>query len=305
MNTNPLVSVIVPTYNRASVLMEAVESVLAQTYPHLELLVVDDGSTDDTLERLQKIRDERLRVIRATHHGAAAARNKGLSEAKGELIGFCDSDDLWVPEKLAWQVNYLEEHREIGLVYGDVMSFRGEDVETPSYFKERPPLQGGVFLELLQKNFIPNVSVLVRKNCLDQVGYFNEDLKTSEDYELWLRFCARFQVGFVSRVLVKVRRHAGNITSDDHSTCLNHLTVLNSMKKNFAGEIPKSVLRKAYARTYRHMGYNHLLHRRFGEARGALFQSFQFDPFSLATYRYGAAALLPGKILTRLLEVTK
>ena len=297
----PLVSVIMPTYDRAAVVKEAVESVLRQTYLHLELLVIDDGSTDDTLERLNQISDKRLRVILANHRGAASARNQGLKEAKGEFIGFCDSDDLWVPEKLVWQVDYLAKHPEAGLVYGDVMSFRGGKIETPSYFKERAPRDGQVFFDMIEKNFIPNVSILVRKACLDEVGSFNESLKTSEDYELWLRFCQRFQVGHVEEVLVKVRRHSGNITSDDQTTCENHLAVLNSVKSRFKGRIPKSVMHKAYARTYRHMGYNHLLHRRFKESQWALLQSLQFDPFSPATYRYWAASLLPKKILNGLL----
>ena len=297
----PLVSVIMPTYDRAAVLMEAVESVLRQTYPHLELLVIDDGSTDDTLERLNKIEDGRLRVILANHRGAASARNRGLKEARGEFIGFCDSDDLWVAEKLTWQVDYLRKHPEASLVYGDAASFRDGKIEIRSYFKERTPSQGDAFPALLQKNFIPSGSVLMRKVCLDEIGYFNESLKTSEDYELWLRFCLRFQVSYVSKVLVKVRRHSGNITSDDQTTCENHLAVLNSVKSRLQNRVPKSVMRKAYARTYRHMGYNHLLHRRFKESQWALLQSLQLDPFSPSTYRYWAASLLPKKILNGLL----
>ena len=302
---DPLVSIIIPTYNRAAIVTNAIKSVLEQTYQNFEILVVDDGSIDATQSTLAKIKDKRVKLISASHGGAAAARNIGLKTAQGEYIGFCDSDDLWIASKLELQINYFKQNPDVDLVFGDVVSLRGKKIETASYFGERKPHAGHVFNQLLQYNFIPNVSVLVRKSCLDQIGYFNEELKTSEDYELWLRFCLHYKVSYISEMVVQVLRHDGNITMDDQTTYSNHLSVLDLMAKKFGTLISKSALQKAYGRTYRNLTYSHILNRRWSQARTTIVQSFKHDSFSIATWRYLFVLGLPINLLNALLDHRK
>jgi len=297
------VSVIIPTWNRAATIVDAVKSVLAQTYTHLEVIVVDSGSTDNTCELLKPFVDGKtVRLIKSEHWGAAAARNVGLAHAKGELIGFCDSDDMWLPKKLELQVALMERHPEIGLAYTDGMVVRGARIETPSYFSQRPPHRGMVFHDLLEQNFIPNVSVVVKKRCLNEIGGFDERVSTSEDYALWLRFCHRFQVGYVNEVLVKVHRHDENLTRDDGLVFQNHLKTLDAVRNDSVVEIPGSVLRRAYANTYRKMGYHFLLRKQFSLAKKVLRKSWAKDPLSLLTYRYLGALMLPQRLLNGILD---
>ena len=302
MSSHTDVSVIIPTYNRATLVAEAVESILAQTYDELEVIVVDDGSTDETPSVLEEYvrRDDRVRSIRQNNRGVAAARNAGLAHAKGTLMSFCDSDDLWLPNKLERQVAYLQQHPDAGLVFSDVMSVQGDQTETPSYFAERPPYAGLVFPALLERNFIPTSSVVVRKRCLDAVGGFDGSLAPSEDYDLWLRVCQRFPVGYVPEVLVKVRRHAGNLTHDERTGYRTHLAVLDRVTAQYGKQLPSGVVRRAYACTYFHMGYGEFTHARLKEAREAWVMSLRYDPICMKTYGYLAAASLPRPIVRQL-----
>ena len=207
-----------------------------------------------------------------------------------------------MPDKLERQVAHLNQHPEHGLVYGDITAFCDGAVETVSYFAERPPHEGRVFQKLLEQNFITNVTVLVRKSCLEAIGGYDESLRTSEDYELWLRFCREFPVGYVPEVLVKVRRHAGNLTRDDCDTHRDHLLVLDRITARFRGSIPRPLVRQAYAQTYFKLGCGHLRSRRFPLAKEALLQSWRYNPVSWSLYRYLAASMLPEPVLNHLLN---
>ena len=298
------VSVIMPTYNRASFLRGAIVSVLGPTYPSLQLVVVDDGSTDSTARLVDEYvrSDRRVRYVRQAHRGVAAARNAGLESATGQVVGFCDSDDRWMPNKLERQVRCLEDDPEIGLVYSDVRSVSGSVVQVPSYFAERPPHDGWVFLALVEKNFIPTVSVLVRRPHLDIVGRFDESLSSSEDYELWLRFCRRFPAAYVRDVLVTVQRHSGNLTGDAQANYAMHLAVLDRVTTARGNPIPSEVVSRAYANTYFQIGYDYLVQRRFAQAQEALLKSWRYNPASRLVYRYLAASMLPGQVLNAVLD---
>jgi len=298
MRDHPFVSVIIPTYNRAHLIVEAIESVLAQTYRNLEVIVVDDGSTDKTPEVLEHYTglDRRVRLVRQDNRGVAAARNRGLAHTTGELIAFCDSDDLWLPHKLERQVAFLQEHAEVTLVYSDVMSVQDQIVEVPSYFAERPPHAGRVFHALLEMNFIPTSSVVVRKRCLDEVGGFDGRFSPSEDYELWLRVCQREPIGYVPEVLVRLRRFGDNLTSDGQQF-ETHVAVLNRLQVERREVVSTRVLRRAYARTYLQWGYEQLQQRHYAQARASLFRSLRYNPVSWRVYRYLVALALPAGTL--------
>ena len=198
----PAVTVIIPTYNRAGLLPRALGSVLAQTFGDFEVLVVDDGSTDGTADVLAGYDDVRIRYLRqAQNRGVSAARNRGLREARGELVAFLDSDDVWFPDKLALQVERFGELPEsVGLLYGGVENDDGRggrDVRVPTR-------RGGLYGDLLLTNPIHGTSgVMVRRNVVAAVGFFDEAAPAIEDYDYWLRIARLFEVDFVEEPLIR------------------------------------------------------------------------------------------------------
>lgn len=214
-----LVSVIMPAYNAVRHIAESVESVRAQTFGEWELLVVDDGSTDDTRAVVRRFaeEDERVRYVPRTNGGQAAARNTGLAAARGRLIAFLDADDLWLPHKLEAQLAVLEE-KGVDLVYTDGYIFSDEGAEPEEErFHILPGEARGVemFRTLFTSNRIGTLSVLVKRSALDAVGLFDESraFQNCEDYDLWLRL-AKSGASFygVPEKLMRYRRHAAATT---------------------------------------------------------------------------------------------
>jgi glycosyltransferase involved in cell wall biosynthesis len=207
-----LVSVVIPTFNSADYLVQAIQSVLAQTYQDFEIIVVDDASTDHTEEAIRPFAD-RITYLRQERGGPSVARNRAIIQAKGELIAFLDADDLWRPTKLARQFDYLNQHPKACLVYTDFTrgSCPGSNDESRlQVFKARDT---NTFLALLEENFIATPTVMVRRSALAHSGLFDPKLRGSEDLDLWLRLAdpangqnsGRF--GFVNEILVDVRQH--------------------------------------------------------------------------------------------------
>lgn len=195
------VSVIVPTYNRARVLPKAIQSVLDQTFQDFEILVVDDGSTDETQAVVIRQFGDAVRYFYKENGGVASARNCGIARAWCAYIAFLDSDDLWLPQKLALQVAYLDQHPNIALAFSDTLRSREGEILPQTFFQIHPPAGGHVFQHLMQDNFIATLTVVVRKAALDEVGSFENYYITSEDYDLWLRIAARFQIGYIDQPL--------------------------------------------------------------------------------------------------------
>ncbi|MDO9530947.1 MAG: glycosyltransferase [Deltaproteobacteria bacterium] len=195
----PLVSVIIPTYNRADLVQQALASVQAQTYRDFEIVVVDDGGTDGTYEVLSA--DRELRVLRHPDcRGVAAARNTGAAVARGEWLAFLDSDDLWLPDKLARQVLLLEGAPELLICQTDeTWVRRGVRVNKPAGHRK---VAGQIFLPSLSRCMISPSAVMLHRQLLHDHGAFDETLPAAEDYDLWLRLTWRYAVGLVDEPLV-------------------------------------------------------------------------------------------------------
>lgn len=204
------ISVIIPTYNRCELLKRSIDSVLTQTYEDIELIIVDDGSTDGTKEMVEAIEDERVRYIQMpTNMGAAAARNEGVKNATADLIAFHDSDDCWREDKLEKQMAYWNEHPEFAMVYCPYI-VRGKEVVAPTL--EWGLLEGNILAYLLLRNSIGTPTMLMKKDCFEEIGGFNSLLKCLEDWEFAIRFAEQFRIGFVNEVLVDVYHTAGSIS---------------------------------------------------------------------------------------------
>lgn len=202
------VSVIIPTYNRKNIVENAIRSVFDQTYKGYEIIVVDDGSTDGTREYLESL-DLPIRIISKQNGGVASARNAGIKIAQGKYVAFLDSDDLWLPDKLKIQVEYLESHSDIRLVYTDeYIEVNGEVVPKTRF--QRADVGDEVKNNFLLSGFVQRTpihtsAVMVRKSVLDEVGYFNETLRIHEDSELWNRISVKYKFGYIDIALATFR----------------------------------------------------------------------------------------------------
>lgn len=207
------ISVIIPAYNAGKYIGEAIDSALAQTYSNLEVIAVDDGSTDDTRGILEPyIKEQKIRYIYQANRGLAGARNTGIRAAQGEYLAFLDADDIFLPEKIERQTAYLERHPECDVCYCDLWHFFEEAPERMLKLNYNFYSGERVFPELLKKNFINPLSLTLRRSVFDRFGYFNENLRRSEDWDYWVNLAwqgARFD--FLPERLAKyrIRRQSG------------------------------------------------------------------------------------------------
>jgi glycosyltransferase involved in cell wall biosynthesis len=206
----PQVSVIIPTHNRAGCLREAVDSVLAQEFRNFELIVVDDGSTDDTPRLLQEYGDA-IRVLRQENRGVSAARNRGIAAARGALIAFLDSDDLWLPGKLDRQVEFFNSHADALICQTEELWVRkGRRVNPGKRHRKRG---GMIFEPSLDLCLVSPSAVMVRRELFQRVGFFDESLPACEDYDLWLRVSSRYAVHLIDiPLIVKRGGHADQLS---------------------------------------------------------------------------------------------
>ena len=203
----PLVSVVIPTYNRVHTLPRSIDSVLNQTYENLELIIMDDGSVDGTEEYIRGIEDSRIRYKRSDiNQGPSAARNRGAELAQGEYLAFQDSDDEWMPDKLEKQMKLMLEDEDISLAYSEFGIYIGEKFAVYVPTREVPyeEKHGNIFAHLLLYPLIGTPTIVVKTKEFLAEGGFNETLKAYEDYEFTLRFAREHKVGFIGEELLKV-----------------------------------------------------------------------------------------------------
>jgi glycosyltransferase involved in cell wall biosynthesis len=195
----PQVSVIIPTYNRGWILREAVDSVLAQDYTDFELIVVDDGSTDDTREILDSYGQD-LFVFQQPNKGVSAARNRGLAESRAQLVAFLDSDDLWLPQKLTRQVEFFTINPAALICQTEETWVRNGVRVNPK--RRHHKFSGMIFMPSLALCLVSPSAVMIRKTLFDTVGLFDESLPACEDYDLWLRVSCRYPVFLIHDPLI-------------------------------------------------------------------------------------------------------
>ncbi len=198
----PLVSVIIPTYNRASFLKEAVDSVLNQTYQRIELILVDDASDDETSTIIEPfLNNSKVKLYRKTENqGVSAARNLGIRNANGDYISFLDSDDMWQKKKLEYQLEFLLNQSEYKACYTDEIWIR-KGVRVNQKNKHRK-YSGSIYQKCLALCIISPSSIIMTKNLIDEIGFFDESLPACEDYDYWLRLCSRYPVYFLEKQLI-------------------------------------------------------------------------------------------------------
>lgn len=251
LSEKPLVSAIIPTYNSAGFVVEAVQSVLAQTYTNVDAIVVDDGSTDDTIARLSGQYGPRIQIVRQEHLGPAVARNAGLRAAKGEFIGFLDADDLWMPEKIERSLAPLMADPKVGVVYTRV---RIHEMDTGrKYLLPQYTLSGMMARELFTECYGVNTSTLVvRRAALDAIGGFDEEFFRAQDWDLMVRLAEKVEYAHVPEALTERRLHPASLSvaRRDLYAKYNLLVIQKAVKRrpDLYGNIEADALSRAHFR---------------------------------------------------------
>lgn len=275
------VSVIIPTYNAAEFLPEALESVLSQGEAVSEVIVVDGGSTDATPALMERYED-RVQYVRAGRLSAGGARNLGISLAGGEYVAFLDADDYWLPNKIDLQLAFFRDHPEAEMVFTDVEVFQGKKIilkslkSDPLYSRVigNAPILDDPFLKIMRDAFISMGSVMVKRDCLKRVGLFDPALPVAEDRDLWLRIASDAKIGFLPSVLMRVRKHEKNISHDPIRGLQCEIQVIK--KQLLTSSKHRSETRGQLADLYERLAHFHLTRREPLEGRAVFREALRY-----------------------------
>lgn len=233
------VSVIIPVYNRTFSIRDAVESVLIQSFKPSEIIVIDDGSSFDMASYLKNYMHH-IRLIKLNENkGVSFARNTGIKAAKGEYIAFLDSDDLFLPKKLEYQLKYMTENN-LYISHTDEFWYRKD--RWVNQGKSNKRYGGYIFDKILDKCRISPSSLMVHKSVFDEAGYFNEDLRVCEDYEISIRFALKYKIGYLEKKLIIKRA----VEENSLSATIKHIEYIRYKILNKIYEKNKSLLSKEY-----------------------------------------------------------
>jgi len=297
------VSAVIPVYNNGPYVASALQSVLAQTRPPEEVIVVDDGSTDDTAAVLARYHDQ-IRYVYQVNRGEPSARNRGIREANGDYIAFLDGDDLWLPHKLERQMRYFEEFPSCALVYADMSTFDEYGIIDISV-KSRPKMTlptGRIFLHLLRRPLFGSGTVIFRKNCVETVGAFDESLLVGSDYEMWLRIARHFEVGAIDEPLLQYRHHptmsTRGIGRQLHNGLPWEVAVVTKILQRYPDaidELGTRVIERRISKPFASLAKTRFLNGDHGQARTLFRQAaahwptnFRYWAFYLATFLHPA-----------------
>ena len=281
MSRLPKISVIIPAYNHFRYLDQAIDSVLDQTYGNYEIIVVDDGSTDNTRQLVEGYGNS-VRYIYQENRGLAGARNTGISAARGIFVAFLDADDYFEKDNLEKKISFLESHPEIDWAYSD-WDYLDED----HHFLERgsirwnyrgKKLKSALFEELLyNRNFISPCTVVAKKSVLEAVGYFDSDVVCQEDWDLWLRLSLKYPSYYIDEVLVHVVVHPDSLSKNFSKWVKGNALIVDKLNNTIPLEFPnrKRALAKLNADKYTYLGAGSHAEGETGKGLEGLFQVYQ------------------------------
>lgn len=237
------VSVIIPTYNRGAVLEQAIKSVLNQTYQNYEIIVVDDGSTDNTHRILEKY-GNKIRYYSKLHGGVSSSRNFGLEKSEGSWVAFLDSDDYWLSEKLERQIEFIRQNPELLIVQTDEKWIRHGKFVNP--MQKHRKYGGWIFKQCLPLCIVSPSAVMVHQRVFNDVGVFDENLPVCEDYDLWLRIAYKYPIGLIEeKLIVKTGGHPDQLSRQYWGMDRYRITALEKiMTKNISDEQYEMVLKE-------------------------------------------------------------
>lgn len=288
-----LVSVVIPNYNYARFVGAAVESALSQTHREIEVIVVDNGSTDNSLEVLRKFGD-RIRLVPQENRGQSGARNRGIAESKGEWIAFCDADDAWLPEKIERQLR-AASRPEVGLVY---TGFKLTNEMLQPQSEVRPHRRGNLLSHFAdgKATVIPagESCVMIRRKCFDEVGLFDPELSISAGFDLYRRVCQRFEVEVVEDCLTLYRQHGSNTSRRLDDYARDYFHALGKMFRDPAAAALLPQQRRCLGRAHVSMAGAYAQARQFGRCLKHLGRGIALAPSEI-----GYVARYPLRLLQR------
>jgi glycosyltransferase involved in cell wall biosynthesis len=278
------VSIVIPTYNRARYVVQTVDSVVAQTFGDWHLIIVDDGSTDETPRRLEPYtRDARISLLRKQNRGQATARNIGLHHARGELLCFLDSDDVWKPDKLARQVRLMDEHPQYDVVYGD-----RETIDADGRLLHRDNMQrhsGRITRKLLSDNFISFSTAMIRADRLRAIGGFDTDVRYGDDYDMWLRLSVDARFLYVPEIFAAYRSMDEQISSNQEARFESNRQTLQRFFDNHPGFATPEVVAETWCRFHIRRGRHRMAQAGHRAALPDLVRALRVEPRSRAAWR--------------------
>lgn len=288
-NSCPLVSIVMPTYNRENFIIETINSIQKQTYSNWELIIVDDGSTDRTTEIVNNIRDERIHYYKQPHFGMEHARNYGLEKARGEFIGFMDSDDLWAISKLHRQLSVFEEHPDIDFCLTGAYEFKTHRKPLVFFYKQRSGLKSGdLFLSFFKSELVASPpTLLFKRKCLDTIGLMqNVDLG---HIHFILALTLHFKGAIHYEALLYRRMHESSYSSINHSK-RHHDGI--KLIRHYKNMLPLKVYSEALLRSHINFGETCLKEKLRVRAAKEFFRAWKYQPLNIIPIKKIVKALL-------------
>ena len=281
----PLVSVVIASYNMEQYLCLAINSILAQTWGNIEVIIIDDGSTDNTSESVQQYsNNKKVRYIKTENQGQPKAKNRGLTEAQGDFIAFCDADDLWQPNKLELQIPVFSQP-DIGVVYSEVsyIDEHGRAYDQPAVYQR---YSGIVTDQLLMKNFVPFGTAVIRRACIEQNGVFDEEFKMGIDWDLWLRYSLDWKFAYIPDKIYIYREWSGQMSTNYRGRYKYAFDILKKFENAHADQVDKKILNKAWADNYISRGSMYAKKEKaiFSPIKDIL-KGISLDPFNIKGWR--------------------
>jgi glycosyltransferase involved in cell wall biosynthesis len=280
----PLVSVVTATYNRAHYLPGTIGSVLRQTYTHLEHIVVDDGSTDNTKAVIAPfLADSRLNYHVQNNQGQASARNAGLAHAKGEYFCFLDSDNLWEPVKVESQLKEFEAHPEADIIYGDIQAIdeEGNPLDIPNMKR----YSGRITEMLLRDNFVTFNTAMIRRKCYTELGGLDERIRRADDYEFFLRYSIRYRFLYIPKIYVQYRIQRNQISSNKEARFESNRSILENFMAKHRERIGEKVRKTVWCHFYTRRGRSRASTSDFRGALGDYFRAIGYGPANVVPWR--------------------
>lgn len=282
--SKPVVSVITPTFNRAAFLPQAIESVLGQTFADLELLIIDDGSTDNTRQLVEGYaQDKRIRYFYQENQGQSIARNRGLQEARGEFVCFLDSDNAWMPDKLEKSVSVMQGQKAIDVLYGDFIEIDEQGVELGANKMKRH--SGRITPELLKDNFVSMNTTMTRRACFEDMGGFDTNDRLAEDYGLWLRLSTRYRFFYLPAILGYYRIMQDQISTHKELRLKANEDLLLAFLQTYPDSVTGGERRRGLSHFYLRSARYYASNRQLRKATRELLRSMRQDCFWAGPWR--------------------
>lgn len=273
----PAVSVVIASYNMAKYLGQAIESVLAQQWQDLEVIVVDDGSTDDTAEVLARFAgDSRVRAIVQENQGQPRAKNAGVRACRGDYVAFCDADDYWLPHKLTAQLPLFEQNPRVGVVYSPITKLLVDG--TMHAQAGRKFYRGDVLERMFLRNLVPFGTAVVRRECLVATNGFDESVPMGIDWALWLRIGVDWEFDFVPEPTYVYRIWPGQMSKNWRGRYECAIRIMDQFLEDHPQRIDPRIVARAYADTYTNLAASELRHDGMGACMATLRRALKWDP---------------------------